>query len=53
MNFCSAGYLGIKSSPTNAVRFIKTNFLEAIKYFRPNIGAIVLFELFTFAGSQD
>ena len=42
MNFCIAGYLRIKSSPSNAIWFIKTNFLEAIKYFRLNIGAIVL-----------
>ena len=42
MNFCIAGYLRIKSSPNNAIWFIKTNFLEAIKYFRLSIGAIVL-----------
>ena len=30
----------------NAIWFIKTNFLEAIKYFRLSIGAIVLFEVF-------
>ena len=42
MNFCIAGYLRIKSSPSNAIWFIKTNFLEAIKYFRLSIGAIVL-----------
>ena len=53
MNFCVSGYLRIKSSPNNAIWFIKTNFLEAIKYFRLNIGAIVLFEVFTFAGSQN
>ena len=50
MNFCTARYLRIKSSPNNAIRFIKTNFLEAIKYFRLNIGAIVLFEVFTPCG---
>ena len=43
MNFCIAGYLRIKSSPNNAIWFIKTHFLEAIKYFRLSIGAIVLF----------
>ena len=42
MNFCIAGYLRIKSSPNNAIWFINTNFLEAIKYFRLSIGAIVL-----------
>ena len=42
MNFCIAGYLRIKSSPNNAIWFIKTNFLEAIKYFQLSIGAIVL-----------
>ena len=47
MNFCIAGYLRIKSSPNNAIWFINTNFLEAIKYFRLSIGAIVLFEVFT------
>ena len=30
MNFCTAGYLRIKSSPNNASWFIQTNFLEAI-----------------------
>ena len=53
MNFSTAGYLRIKSSPNNAIRFIKTSFLQAIKYFRPSIGAIVLFEVFTLAGSQN
>ena len=57
MNFCIAGYLRIKSWPNNAIWFIKTNFLEAIlkkkKYFRLSIGAIVLFEVFTLAGSQN
>ena len=53
MNFCIAGYLRIKSSPNNAICFIKTNFLEAIKYFGLSIGAIVLFEVFTLAGSQN
>ena len=53
MNFCIAGYLRIKSSPNNAIWFIKTNCLEAIKYFRLSIGAIVLFEVFTLAGSQN
>ena len=47
MNFCIAGYLRIKSSPNNAIWFIQTNFLDAIKYFRLSIGAIVLFEVFT------
>ena len=42
MNFSIAGYLRIKSSPNNAIWFINTNFLEAIKYFRLSIGAIVL-----------
>ena len=42
MNFCIAGYLRIKSSPNNAIWFINTNFLAAIKYFRLSIGAIVL-----------
>ena len=41
MNFCIAGYLRIKSSPNNAIWFLKTNFLEVIKYFRPSIGATV------------
>ena len=53
MNFCIAGYLRLKSSPNNAICFIKTNFLEAIKYFGLSIGAIVLFEVFTLAGSQN
>ena len=53
MNFCIAGYLRMKSSPNNAIWFLKTNFLEAIKYFRLSIGAIVLFEVFTLAGSQN
>ena len=53
MNFCIAGYLRIKSSPNNAIWFIHTNFLDAIKYFRLSIGAIVLFEVFTLAGSQN
>ena len=30
MNFCIERYLRIKSSPVNAIWFIKTNFLEAI-----------------------
>ena len=30
----------------NTIWFIKTNFLEAIKYFRLSIGAKVLFEVF-------
>ena len=30
MNFCIAEYLQIKSSPNNAICFIKTNLLEAI-----------------------
>ena len=30
MNFCIERYLRIKSSPINAIWFIKTNFLEAI-----------------------
>ena len=47
MNFCIAGYLRIKSSPNNAIWFVQTNFLDAIKYFRLSIGAIVLFEVFT------
>ena len=42
MNFSIAGYLRIKSSPNNAIWFINTNFLEAIKYFRLSIGAIML-----------
>ena len=46
-------YLRIESSPINAIWFIKTNFLEGVlKYFRLSIGAIVLFEDFTLAGSQ-
>ena len=53
MNFCIERYLRIKSSPINAICFIKTNFLEAITYFRLSIGAIVLFEVFTLAGSQN
>ena len=53
MNFCTVGYLRIKSSPNNASRFIKTSFLQAIKYFLLSIGAIVLFEVFTLAGSQN
>ena len=53
MNICIARYLRIKSSPINAIWFIKTNFLEGIKYFRLSIGAIVLFEVFTLAGPQN
>ena len=53
MNFCITGYLRIKLSPSNAIWFIKTNFPEAIKYFRLSVGAIVLFEVFTLAGSQN
>ena len=53
MNFCFAEYLRTKSSPNNAVWFIKTNFLEAIKYFWLSIGAIVLFEVLTLAGFQN
>ena len=53
MNVCIAGYLRIQSSPRNVISFVKTNFLEAIKYFRLSIGAIVLFEVFTLAGSQN
>ena len=54
MNFYIARYLRIKSSPVKAVWFIKTNFLEGVlKYFRLSIGAIVLFEDFTLAGSQN
>ena len=46
MNICIARYLRVKSSPINAIWFIKTNFLEGVlKYFRLSIGAIVLFEL--------
>ena len=30
----------------NIIWFIKSNFLEAIKYFRLSIGVIVLFEVF-------
>ena len=45
MNFCTVVYLRMKSSPNNAIWFVKTSFLEAIKYFRISIGAIVLFEL--------
>ena len=41
MNFCIAGYLRIISSPNNAIWFLKTNFLQAIKYFLLSIGAIV------------
>ena len=52
MNFCIAGYLRIKSSPNNAIWFINTNFLEAIKYFRLSIGAIVLRSSYL-AGSQN
>ena len=52
MNFCIERYLRIKSSPINAIWFIKNNFLEAIKYFKLSIGAIVLFEVFTLAGSN-
>ena len=33
MNFCIAGYLRIKSSPNNAICFIKTNLLEVINIF--------------------
>ena len=50
MNFCVERYLPIKSSPINAICFIKTNFLEAITYFRLSIGVIVFFEVFTLAG---
>ena len=32
---------------------LKTNFLEAIYYFRLSIGTIVLFEVFALAGSQN
>ena len=46
MNFCIAGYLRIKSSPNNAIWFIKTNFLEAIKYFRLSIGCNSSFRSF-------
>ena len=46
MNVCIAGYLRIQSSPRNVISFVKTNFLEAIKYFRLSIGAIVLFDVF-------
>ena len=46
MNFCIERYLPIKSSPINAICFIKTNFLEAITYFRLSIGAIVFFRSF-------
>ena len=53
MNFCTAGYLRIRSSLKNAIRFIKTSFFEAIKYFRLSVGAIVVFEVFTLAGSQN
>ena len=53
MNFCIARYLRIKSSLINAIWFIKTNFLKGIQYFRLSIGAIVLFEVFTLAGSQN
>ena len=56
MNFCIAGYSRIKSSPNNAICFITTNFinfLEAIEYFLLSVGAIVLFEVFTLAGSQN
>ena len=64
MNFCIERCLRIKSSPIYAIWFIKTNFLEAIskrtiapilsrKYFRLSIGAIVLFEVFTLASSQN
>ena len=53
MNVCIAGYLRIQSSPRNVISFVKTNFLEAIKYFRLSIGAIVLFEAFTLAGFQN
>ena len=57
MNFCIERYLRIKSSPINAIWFIKTNFLEAIlknkNIFRLSIGSIVLFEVFTLAGSPN
>ena len=55
MNFCIAGYLRIKSSQTMPFGLKETNFPEAIKNFRPSIGAIiiVLFEVFTLAGSQN
>ena len=54
MNFCIAGYLLIKSSPNNAIWFLKTSFLEAIKYFRLSIGAIVQRSFYPkFAGSQN
>ena len=33
MNFCIVEYLQIKSSPNNAICFIKTNLLEAINIF--------------------
>ena len=42
MNVCIAGYLRVKSSPSNAIWFIKTNFLKAIEYFRLSIVTIVL-----------
>ena len=53
MNICIARYLRIKLSPINAIWFIKTNCLEGIKYLRLSIGAIVLFEVFTLASSQN
>ena len=52
MNFSIAGCVRIKSSPNKAICFIKTNFLEAIKYFRLSIGPIVVFEVVILAGSQ-
>ena len=53
MNFLHCGIFTNKTILNNAIWFIKTNFLEAIKYFRLSIGAIVLFEVFTLAGFQN
>ena len=47
-----ASQAAVKSSQSNAIWFIKTNFLKAITCFRLSIGAIILFEVFTLAGSQ-
>ena len=58
MSSCVERYLRIKSSPINAICFIKANFLEAVLKNKNildyiGIGAIVLFEVFTLAGSQN
>ena len=64
MNFCIAGYLRIKSWQNNAIWFIKLISLKKSYFqlsigkrenrsFSLGIGAIVLFEVFTLADSQN